>query len=78
MSRTKKDYKRNKKWDNRTHEFKAGVKKWWRRLSNKLGRKTPVVKNIPDYHYDEEGNLIEKNVAEVENTPRRGDKWELD
>lgn len=78
MSRTNKDYKRNKKWNNRTHEFRSGVKKWWRRLSNKLGRKTPVVGNVDDYHYDEEGNLIEKNVAEIEETPRRGDKWELD
>lgn len=42
MSRTTKDYKRNKKYDKRTHEFRSGVKKWWRRLSNKLSRKTPV------------------------------------
>lgn len=30
------------------------------------------------YHYYEEGNLIEKDTAEIENTPRRSDKWELD
>lgn len=78
MSRTKKDYKKNKKWNNRTHEFKAGVKKWWRRLSNKLGRKTPVEGYVDDYHYDEDGNLIDKNITSIENTPRRGDKWDLD
>lgn len=53
MSKTYKDYKANKLYDNRVTEHKSGVKKWWKRLSNKKARRTPLTSTVVDMQYEE-------------------------
>jgi len=48
MSRTRKDYKKNKLWDNRVTEHKSGVKKEWKRRSSKKIRRTPLTSTVLD------------------------------
>lgn len=49
MGKTYKDQKKNKKYDNRVTEHKSGVKKQWKRQSNKKIRHTPITKEIVAY-----------------------------
>ena len=54
MSRTYKDYKANKKYDLRLTEHKSGVKKLFKRASNKKVRRTPITSFILDMEYSEQ------------------------
>lgn len=51
MGKTYKDQKKNKKFNNRLTEHKSGVKKKFKRRSNKKVRHTPVTKEIVAYEY---------------------------
>lgn len=53
MSRTIKDYKSNKKFDNRLCEYKSGFKKFFKRHSNKKIRQTPITSPHIDMIYSE-------------------------
>ena len=54
MSRTRKDTKKYKQYDNWHVSFKPGTKKWWRRMSNKKIRQTPITRTVVDMEYSEE------------------------
>lgn len=54
MGKTYKDQKRNKRFDNRMSEHKSGVKKQFKRSSNKKARKTPLTTRCLDMQYSEQ------------------------
>ena len=64
MSRTHKDYKNNKKWDNRMSEHKSGVHKEFKKRSARKMRRTRITSTVVDMEYsDEEITLrIPRNV----------------
>lgn len=67
MGKTYKDQKKNKKFDNRITEHKSGVKKEWKRRSNKKIRHTPVTKEIVAYENVEHEVTIRipQNIVKV-------------
>ena len=58
MSRTRKDTKQHRRYDNWHCSYKPGVKKWWRRMSNKKMRQTPITKTVVDMVYTDEEVII--------------------
>ena len=53
MSRTYKDTKKGKKFDLRLTEHKSGVKKAFKRASNKKIRKTPITSIVCNMEYED-------------------------
>lgn len=93
MSRTHKDQKKNKKWDNRNCEFNAGVMKAFKRASHKKMRRTPLTSPCLDVRYSEQTvsfkvlKDIEVTVTvvapiysymDIENVPQGLDIWAVD
>jgi hypothetical protein len=92
MSRTYKDYKSNKKWDKRNTEFNSGIKKFFKRASNKKIRKTPITSPCEDTQYEEQTigfsilgiefvlniKIPHKHYVEIENKPVGLDIWTID
>lgn len=66
MSRTRKDTKQHRRYDNWHVSFKPGTKKWWRRMSNKKIRQTPITRTVIDMEYSEKEITlrIPKNIIQ--------------